>query len=129
MAAYATVADVDARYENKIPTARAGWVATLVQEAIDTLDGLMPTLRTRVDSGQVPLPLVRKVVVDAVLWVVRAPAPDQGDQLAAATPSRQRPATNPNVISYSQADLDLLAPPGAARTVGSARLAVPCWWL
>lgn len=127
MAPYATLADVEARYENTIPARREAWVQTLLDEAINLLDARLPTLRARYDAGDVAPTLVKKIVVDAVLWVVRAPSPETGDQLAASVASRQRPATNPAVIEFTAAELASLQPAGAVVSVGSALLAPPAW--
>lgn len=126
--AYATLANVQARYEGTITADREPWVETLLAEAETKLDEALPDLRARVDSGDVSGELVRWTVVAAVARVVRNPRGIRQSMLGAYNETRLMPATGPAEVEFTAAELAALAAPTTAGSVvGSAALSLPSW--
>jgi hypothetical protein len=70
---YATVGDVEALYGQPIPTARIPYVEALLRSAHARLYARVPAIDSRVSAGKVSADIVREVVIEMVLNVLRNP--------------------------------------------------------
>lgn len=117
---YATLADVQARYEKDIPDDLTTFVEARLDDANMLLDVRVPSLAGRLGS-EVPAGLARMVVVDAVLRVLRNPDGFKGEHGAeygyyyGSTEALGR-------VAFSPEDLADLQPSGQRSRVRSVGL-------
>lgn len=119
--------DVDNSYEGTIDVSEVAWVERKIDEAVRDLIGLIPSIPSRITSGELDPELVKDKVVGAVLRVVRNPqgveSEGEGDYNI-----KLRNTVASGDIWWQEKDLDLLRPSRAksrSRTVHSK--ATPGW--
>lgn len=120
MAAYATLADVQARYDKTIPVSLEPFVQAHLDDANLLLDSLVPTLASRAGTGNVA-GLARMVVVRAVLRVLRNPDGFKGEH-AGEYGYYYDQNGSAGRVSFPPEDLALLAETGQRSRVRSVGL-------
>lgn len=126
MSVWASVADIEAVYEEEVPD-RA---AALLDNAETLLQALVPTIAARITSEDLNPDLVRMTLVDAVIRVLRNPRgfswEREGDYSYGLPLNRGKdPGTGG--ITFHQSELERLRPfPGAS--VGTIPLGDPYHW-
>jgi hypothetical protein len=120
--AYATLNDVATKRYGSLaamPTAEQGKATVLLEEAEAELDFRLPTLAVNLAAGTVKAVLVRKVVTDAVIRVLRNPSAVTAQTLGPE--SVQWSAANAvGTIAFTDDELALLTPAGASSLVETA---------
>lgn len=127
---YATADDVDAAFEGTVTPEQVPWVDNMISRATTRLEAIVPGLPLKVESGSVAFELVRDIVVDAVLPVLRNPSGDKSGTQAQGSFSVSRTYGDRSAAGdfvFSDAALALLrktpfATPGRTLTVG-----IPAW--
>lgn len=131
MATYATVTDLEVKWQQTLTTSQAAMAAVLLDEGEAILLGQVPGLAAAVVAGSVSPILVRKVLTDAVLRVMRNPSGVTtqvvGPESATFSGQAQRAE-----LQFLASELALITPPpeglsAAGYAIGSFRLGRPNW--
>ena len=128
MSTWATFEDIkDAAFGLTIPDTDQESIEYLIDKAQLRLTSRMPNLAARIAAQTLDAALVRGVLEDIVLRVVRNPAAYRQVTVDGATMSLDR-ANASGLIEITPADIAQLQPavtPGRPRGVGSIRLGMP----
>ncbi|MBT0771813.1 hypothetical protein KIH74_22925 [Kineosporia sp. J2-2] len=128
--AYATVADLEAKWGKELSVVQAAMAEVLLEEGSAILDASVPGLAAAAGVS-VPMILIRKVLTDAALRVLRNPAgvttQTVGPESATFSGQSQRAE-----LQFLPAELALITPADGGLSVGgyvigSFRLGRPDW--
>lgn len=123
MAEWATFEDVTLMFEGTVPDEAKPRVERLILLAQKRLERAMPSIQARMDDGSLDPELVRGVVVDMVLRVVRRPNMAFDTETAGDFAYRINQALASGLLQVTDADLAVVRPAGRRR-VGTIPLGV-----
>lgn len=102
-------------------------IQALIDKATNRLASRLPSLQRRIDAGTLDIEVVRGVIEDMVLRVIRNPKARRSIGLDDFQETIDT-STSTGLL-YVSADEIALLKPASTRRVGSIRLGVPAWRL
>lgn len=122
MGVFATIDDVEARYEGEIPPGRAEWVEARINDAEGLLTALIPSLLNPSRTGEARSARAKTVVCDAVLRVYRNPGGFRSEGMETDNASRS-PITESGQLQFTPDELQSLRIRARRRGLGTIKVA------
>lgn len=129
MGTYADFSDIQlAAYGLDLPGSAQQSVEAIIAKAEARLLARVPSIPERVESGELGTDLVRGVVEDIVIRLIRNPQGFSSEQAGDFSYRIDRLAAS-GVVQVTDDDVKDLLPKGSVRSFGTVRLGVPAWRL